>query len=69
MRLRSEITMGPLIIYIPGLLPKPEASVHKAALFRCLLQGIRRIDAEVAEEIAAAPNSFDLISWTFDFYG
>jgi hypothetical protein len=61
--------MGPLIIYIPGLLPKPEASVHKAALFRCLLQGIRRIDAEVAEEIAAAPNSFDLISWTFDFYG
>ncbi len=61
--------MGPLMIYIPGLLPKPEASVHRAALFRCLLQGIRRIDAEVAGEIAAAPNCFDLISWTFDFYG
>jgi hypothetical protein len=61
--------MGPLIVYIPGLLPKPEARVHKAALLRCLLQGIRRIDAEVAEEIAAAPGSFDLISWTYDFYG
>ena len=61
--------MGPLIVYIPGLLPKPEARVHQAALLRCLLQGIRRIDAEVAKEIAAAPGSFDLISWTYDFYG
>lgn len=59
----------PLIVYLPGLLPKPEASAHREALLRCLLQGVRRIDAEVADQIAADPNSFDLVSWTFDFYG
>jgi len=61
--------MTPLIIYIPGLLPKPEAGPHREALFRCLIHGIRRIDAAVADEIAAAPYSFDIISWTYDFYG
>ncbi len=61
--------MTPLIVYIPGLLPKPEASLHREALLRCLLQGVRRIDADVADEIAATHGSFDIISWTFDFYG
>jgi hypothetical protein len=59
----------PLIIYIPGLLPKPEASLHRNALFRCLIQGIRRIDASIADDIVATHDSFDIISWTFDFYG
>jgi hypothetical protein len=59
---------APLIIYVPGLLPKPEASHHKNALFRCLVAGIRRIDAPVADDIVAAGRSFDLVSWTFDFY-
>ena len=31
---------APLIIYVPGLLPKPEASHHKNALFRCLIAGV-----------------------------
>ncbi len=59
---------APLIIYVPGLLPKPEASQHKNALFRCLIAGIRRIDATVADDIVAAGRSFDVVSWTFDFY-
>ncbi|MDH3531657.1 MAG: hypothetical protein OEO82_01940 [Gammaproteobacteria bacterium] len=59
----------PLIIYIPGLLPKPEPQVHRDALLRCLLAGLRRIDARVAREVAANEHCFDLISWTFDFYG
>ncbi len=58
----------PLILYVPGLLPKPEAGVHRQALRRCLLEGVRRYDAGVAEEIAAAERSFDLVAWTFDFY-
>ena len=61
--------MTPLIVYIPGLLPKPEAELHRDALLRCLLQGVRRIDAGVADEIAAEHGSFDIISWTYDFYG
>lgn len=61
--------MAPLIIYVPGLLAKPEAGPHREALFRCLIQGIRRIDAAVADEIVAAEHSFDIVSWAYDFYG
>lgn len=59
---------SPLILYVPGLLPKPEAGVHRNALRRCLLEGLRRHDAGVAEDIAAAERSFDLVAWTYDFY-
>ena len=41
----------PLILYVPGLLPKPEAGVHKEALRRCLLAGLRQHDAGVAAEL------------------
>jgi len=58
----------PQIIYVPGLLPKPEPEVHREALLRCLLTGVRRIDAEVAQEIESIPGAFDLVSWTYDFY-
>ena len=59
---------SPLILYVPGLLPKPEAGVHRNALRRCLLEGLRRHDERVAGEIAAAERSFDLVAWTYDFY-
>lgn len=58
----------PLIIFIPGLLPKPEREVHRDALLRCLLAGVRRIDTEVAAAIELQPAAFDIVSWTFDFY-
>jgi len=57
-----------LILYVPGLLPKPEPEIHKAALRRCLLAGLQRIDADLAAQVAAAHRAFDLVSWTFDFY-
>jgi hypothetical protein len=58
----------PLIIYVPGLLPKPEPEVHREALLRCLLAGVRRVDETVAEAISADSNAFEVISWTYDFY-
>ena len=58
----------PLIIYVPGLLPKPDPQIHREALLRCLLAGVRRIDAEVAGQIESLPGAFDLVSWTYDFY-
>ena len=61
--------MQPLIIYVPGLLPKPEPEIHREALERCLLTGIRRVDAAVAGAIEAATDAFDIVSWTYDFYG
>lgn len=58
----------PLIIFVPGLLPKPERELHRDALRRCLLAGVRRIDEQVAAEIESQPAAFDIVSWTYDFY-
>ena len=58
----------PLIIYIPGLLPKPEPHAHREALLRCLLAGVRRVDEEVAAAIEAHDSLFEVVSWTYDFY-
>ena len=62
------MTELPLILYVPGLLPKPEPGPHRDALFRCLIAGIRRHDEKVALDIAANLHCFDVISWTYDFY-
>lgn len=58
----------PLILYIPGLLPKPKAAEHKEALYRCLIEGVRRENGGVADSICASEYSFDIVSWTYDFY-
>lgn len=62
------MTGRPLILYVPGLLPKPEPKSHRDALFRCLLAGLRRHDEKVALDIAANLHCFDIVSWTYDFY-
>jgi hypothetical protein len=59
---------SPLILYVPGLLPKPEPGVHKVALRRCLLEGLRRVDPAVAAELGNSEHSFDVVAWTYDFY-
>ena len=58
----------PIVLYVPGLLPKPEPGVHREALLRCLLAGLRRVDEPVADALAATTGGFDIVSWTFDFY-
>lgn len=60
--------MAPLILYIPGLLPKPAADIHKAELRRCLLSGVAKVDSDIAAEIREADHCFDIVSWTYDFY-
>lgn len=59
----------PLIVYIPGLMPKPEARAHRRELLRCLVEGIRRIDPEAAARLQNCAHCFDIVSWTYDFYG
>jgi len=59
----------PLIIYVPGLLPKPEPQIHRDALLRCLAGGLRRVDAPVADAVEAHAGNFEIVPWTFDFYG
>jgi hypothetical protein len=63
------MSRGPLILYVPGLTPKPEYSLHREQVLRCMLEGIRRIDPATANEMQQDENCFDIVSWTFDFYG
>ncbi len=58
----------PLILYIPGLKPKPQPDVHREQLWRCLLAGLRNADPSAADSVAACPRSFEIVSWTYDFY-
>lgn len=58
----------PLIIYVPGIKPKPPAAEHRAALWRCLIEGVRRADPVVADELAGHPSCFTLVSWSSLFY-
>jgi hypothetical protein len=59
----------PLILYVPGLRPKPPPATHRNELLRCMLEGIRRIDGEVALQVREAGRAFDIVGWTYDFYG
>lgn len=59
----------PLILYVPGLLPKPETAIHRNELFRCLREGINRIDKSCAERLGDGSQCFDIVGWTYDFYG
>jgi len=63
------MSRGPLILYIPGLKPKPRYSLHREQVLRCLLEGMRRVDPDTADEMAGDEHFFDLVSWTYDFYG
>ncbi len=65
----SEFSGAPLIIYVPGLKPKPEPAAHRHELFRCLLEGVRRIDPESARQMEGCDHCFDIVGWTYDFYG
>ncbi|MGB5354200.1 MAG: hypothetical protein WBN32_11360 [Woeseia sp.] len=60
---------APLILYVPGLKPKPAPEFHRPALKRCLVAGLTKADAEVARQVEAISQAFDTVSWTYDFYG
>jgi hypothetical protein len=60
---------SPLILYVPGLLPKPEPAIHRRELFRCLHEGVRRFDRKCADDLGDGSQCFDIVSWTYDFYG
>ncbi len=58
----------PRILYVPGVRAKPSPAVHRALLWRCLLEGVRRADPEVAAGLAAASESVRLVLWGHLFY-
>ncbi|MEM9402613.1 MAG: hypothetical protein AAGA44_09025 [Pseudomonadota bacterium] len=56
----------PLIVYIPGLLPKPQPEIHREALYRCLRHGLKHVAPDCLP--ALDDESFELVPWTWGFY-
>ena len=59
----------PLILYVPGLKSKPPPGIHRAELWKCLLEGVQRADAGASREMHECTDAFDVCGWNFDFYG
>lgn len=57
-------TALPRIVYVPGLMPKPPAGIHRDALARSLAAGLGLIGAD-----RAPAEALELYSWTGKFYG
>jgi hypothetical protein len=55
-------------LYVPGVRAKPPPAVHRAILWRCLLEGVRRADSAAAAGLAAAPECLRLALWGHLFY-
>ena len=47
-----------VIIFVPGIRPKPPAKDHQDALWRCLLAGVELLSPETAESMAQAQGPF-----------
>jgi len=58
----------PSIIFVPGMKPKPAPDVHGEQVWRCLVEGVRRVDEHIADSIAANTGCFELTGWTYLFY-
>jgi len=64
----TKHTVLPLIVYVPGLKPKPKPEEHRHELYRCLLSGLRNVEPSSARFLEENPRCFDVVSWTYDFY-
>jgi len=56
------------IIFVPGKNPKPAPEPHKKMLWRCLLEGIRRSEPELVDDIGSHFDCFNLIAWNYLYY-
>src|ERR1700754_5038058 len=60
---------GARIIFVPGLKPKPAPDIYEPQLRRVLLAALERARPEAARLLAAEPELFQLVGWTYLFYG
>ena len=56
------------IVYIPGKNPKPPAEEHQKYIWRALVEGVRRAEPEVAEDLKKHQECFNFIGWNFIYY-
>ena len=56
------------IVYIPGKNPKPPADLHQNLLWRTLVEGVRRIEPDVADDLRRHDENFKFIDWNYRYY-
>jgi len=56
------------IIFVPGKNPKPAPEQHHALLWRTLLEGVRRAEPHVADNLSQHIDNFKLIAWNYLYY-
>ena len=56
------------ILYVPGKNPKPDPAQHRELLWRTLLEGVRRADSAVADQLLACYPQFHLVGWNYLYY-
>ncbi|HKL63959.1 MAG TPA: hypothetical protein VJ883_11365 [Woeseiaceae bacterium] len=58
----------PVILFVPGMKPKPEPERHRQQIWRTMLEGVRRADEPVAASMAECGDCLTLADWTWVFY-
>jgi pimeloyl-ACP methyl ester carboxylesterase len=56
------------IVFVPGKNPKPHPPEHKRQLWRCLVEGVRRVDETTAALLSKDEDCFQLIAWNHLYY-
>jgi hypothetical protein len=56
------------VIFVPGKNPKPDPELHRALLWRALVEGVRRAAPGVPDKLGPQANNFKLIAWNFLYY-
>lgn len=56
------------ILFVPGKNPKPEADHHRSLLWETLVEGVRRIQPDIAKELLENQDDFLFTDWNFLYY-
>ena len=56
------------IIYIPGKNPKPPVDEHRRLIWRALIEGVRRAEPSMADELSEHEDVFQFVGWNYLYY-
>ena len=56
------------IIFVPGKNPKPPKQQHEHLLWRTLVEGVRRAEPDVVDELSKHEDDFSILAWNQLFY-
>lgn len=56
------------IIFVPGKNPKPEPEQHTSLLWRTLLEGVKRANPDIYNNLSQIDNCFELTAWNYSYY-